>query len=305
MQNIVASSATPTSSGVMERSTAGVSVVIPTWKRTEKLINSLRHILACDPLPAEVIVHVDAGDSETPRALQGQFPSIRVIVSHERMGPGGGRNRLIATANQQLVASFDDDSYPLDADYFAVLQDLFRDFPDASVIAGQINHEGEIVRPRDPSVNWVADFLGCGCAYRRAEFIATGGYVPLPVAYGMEEADLSLRLHDRGGRILFAKRLRVFHATNLAHHRDAAVTKASITNIALLASLRYPASFWWLGSAQVLNRIAWLLRNRRWRGVASGILGIPGHLRRYRQYRQPVSPKTLSGYLALRRLPQA
>ena len=280
---------------------AKVSAVIPTWNRVEKLFVSMRLILDCDPPPAELIVHVDAGDTQTAAAVRKHFPDVKLLESSSQIGPGGGRNRLLATAGYELVASFDDDSYPLDRDYFRVLDDLFARFPEAAVVGARVIHEGEAVIPRGASSYRVADFVGCACAYRREAFLATKGYVPLPVAYGMEEVDLSLRLHDRGWAILKTDALRVFHATSRHHHANAVVTRASIANMALLTFLRYPVRYWWIGVGQVFNRVVWLLRHRRWTGLIGGLVCIPTHLYHHRSHRGLVAAKALRNYLALRR----
>src|SRR6266704_1175598 len=130
---------------------AKISVVIPTWNRREKLLVCLGLILDCDPPPAELIVHVDAGDTQTAAAVRQHFPAVRLLESSERMGPGGGRNRLLAAASNELIASFDDDSYPIDQDYFRVLLELFGCFSQAAVIAAEVIHEGEAVLPRGKS----------------------------------------------------------------------------------------------------------------------------------------------------------
>ena len=280
---------------------ANISVVIPTCYRVDKLVTSLQRILACEPPPSELIVHVDAGDAETARCVRSAFASVQLIESVEPVGPGGGRNRLIAAASCPFVASFDDDSYPIDSDYFACLERTFDRFPEAGVVAVQIFHEDEVVQPRATAAAWVADFVGCGCAYRRDAFKATSGYVPLRIAYGMEEVDLSLRLQECGWRVLKTEALRVFHATRRQNQACSPVIRASIANLALLAFLRYPARYWWIGIGQVLNRIVWLIRKRRWSGILDGIAGIPMHLWRYRRFRALVTASTLLSYLALRR----
>jgi GT2 family glycosyltransferase len=150
---------------------------------------------------------------------------------------------------------------------------------------------------------WGADFSGGACAYRRQRYLGVGGYVPLPDAYNMEEVDFALRLHGQGGKVLGTPWLRVFHDTDLARHADPVVTSASISNLALLTFLRYPMSLWPVGVGQVLNRISWLVRHGRRRGVAHGLASIPQRLWAYRAYRQPVSPTVLRSYLALRRQP--
>jgi GT2 family glycosyltransferase len=121
----------------------------------------------------------------------------------------------------------------------------------------------------------------------------------------MEEADFAIRLHARGGRILTSSWLRVFHDTDLARHNDPTVTASSIANLALLAYLRYPASLWWVGFAQCMNRIVWLLRHRRWRGVLAGVRMIPSHLHAHQLYRKQIVADRIRSYFSLRRTPIA
>ncbi len=285
------------------RPTADVTAIVTAYKRTEEALNTLRILEACDPAPAEILVHVDGGEHDCAERIRTAFPIAGVIVSDERVGPGGGRNKLIAAARHPIVASFDDDSYPLDRDFFARLEQLFGEFPDASIVDASVYQLYQPVEPDADRSEWVADFSGGGCAYRRAGFLETGGYVPLTAAYGMEEVDVGLRLHARGGRVLRSRRLRVFHNTDLARHADPIVTAASIANIALLAYLRYPRWLWGVAAGQCLKRIAWLVRHRRVGGVVTGLRSIPATIGRHRRQRNPVSTQALRSYWALRRHP--
>src|ERR1700724_2980001 len=152
---------------------APVSVVIPTFNRSHKLIVTIQSLLNCNPQPAEIIVHVDGGDDRTASILRSKYRSVRIIESAHRVGPGGGRNALIATASNEFVASFDDDSYPLDSDYFYTLVKYFDQYANVAVIAAVIVYEGESVSSSTIAASWVADFVGCGCAYRRSAFLST------------------------------------------------------------------------------------------------------------------------------------
>jgi GT2 family glycosyltransferase len=282
---------------------APVSVVIPTYGRFAQLAGTLHRLMACSPPPAEILVHVDHGDGETEEGLRRDFPRVRLFTSDRRMGPGGGRNKLVEAAANDIVASFDDDSYPLDGDYFSRLLESFAARPDAAVIASRIFHRGEPVEEGRREIGLTVHFVGCGVAYRRGEYLATGGYVPLAVAYGMEEVDLGLRLTDARRPIYLSNWLRVFHDTDLAHHASARVTSGSIANIALLVFLRYPPSYWPYGFLQLANRVAWLLRVRRFAGIGSGLARIPGHLWEHRALRRPVSRPGLARFLRMRRHP--
>ena len=280
-----------------------ISAIVTAHKRVEQTLETLKIILDCDPKPAEVIVHVDQNQTDCADAIREKFSDVHVLVSEEQLGPGGARNKLLNAATYDLVASFDDDSYPLDPSYFSRAQTVSNKFPDASIICAALYHQGEVVAPDNQSAEWCADFTGGACLYDRRAFLATGGYVPLPIAYGMEEVDLALRLHSQGGRILKTGWLRVFHDTNLERHADPEVTSRSIANLALLAYLRYPPSLWPLGVAQCANRILWLMRHKRFRGIGVGIKMIPRHLRVHQAYKMRLNQKHIKSYLALRRAP--
>lgn len=283
----------------------GISAIVTAFERVDQTLATLRVIQSCVPAPDEILVHVDANRVECEHAIHEAFPNVRMLRSESQVGPGGGRNKLVAAARCEFVASFDDDSYPIDSDYFARVLSVFEQFPEALVICGAVYHLGESIGLDTRSAQWTADFSGAACIYRREAFLETGGYVPLPIAYGMEEVDLAIRLHSKGGKILTTPWLRVFHNTDLKHHEDPRVTAGSIANLALLAYLRYPVSLWAVGAGQCANRLLWLLRHGRHRGILRGITMIPAHLRANRRYRLPLSKPAVRSYLALRRAPIA
>jgi GT2 family glycosyltransferase len=280
-----------------------ISAIVTAYERIDQTLATLRVIQSCVPPPDEILVHVDANQVECEKAIRNAFPTVQILRSDEQIGPGGGRNKLLNAAQFEFVASFDDDSYPIDADYFARALELCNRFPDASVICATLYHTGEPIGLDERSAQWTADFSGGACIFRREAFLEAGGYVPLPVAYGMEEVDLAIRLHSRGGKILSTPWLRVFHNTDLRRHGDPSVTAGSIANLALLTYLRYPVSLWIVGAGQCANRLLWLLRHGRRRGIWKGLTMIPAHLRNHHRYRLPLSKRAVRSYLALRRAP--
>lgn len=280
-----------------------ISAIITAFERIEQTLATLRVIKNCVPPPDEVLVHVDANQFACESAIRDAFPGVRILRSNEQIGPGGGRNKLIEAAQSDFVASFDDDSYPVDSDYFARALRVFEKFPEASVVCAALYHAGESIGLDERSAQWTADFSGGACIYRREVFLEAGGYVPLPVAYGMEEVDLAIRMHAQGGKILTTPWLRVFHNTDLKRHGDPRVTAGSIANLALLAYLRYPISLWGIGVGQCANRLLWLLRHGRTRGIVKGVTMIPGHVWENHRYRAPVSRTVVRSYLTLRKTP--
>lgn len=282
---------------------APVGAIVTAYRRADETLRTLKTITACVPPPAEVIVHVDGGAEHLAQAIRAAFPGVRVILSQTNIGPGGARNLLVEAIAQPYVASFDDDSFPMDSDFFQRVTELFEAFPEAWVIGGHVFHVHQRIEPPIAVAEWGADFSGGGCAYRRDRFLAVGGYVPLADAYNMEEVDFALRLHAKGGKVLGTAWLRVFHDTDLARHANPEVTAASIANLALLAFLRYPIHLWTIGLAQCANRIQWLLRNGRQRGILTGLFEIPIRLWRHRDRRRPLPAAAVRSYFALRRHP--
>jgi hypothetical protein len=283
--------------------TVPITAIVTAHKRIGQTLETLKRIQACKPRPDEVLVHVDGNQAACAEAIRQAFPDLKILTSTESIGPGGGRNKLIREARNELVASSDDDSFPLDADYFDRVMTLFTRFPMASVLAATIYHQDETVAVAREETQMVADFIGCGCAYRRSAFLKTSGYVPLPLAYGMEEVDLALRLLADENHILHSSWLRVFHDTRLQHHRDPEIVAASIANLALLTFLRYPVSLWPLGAAQCLNRIRWLVTHGRFKGVLRGVWMIPAYLWSKRRLRHPLCRETVQSFVKLRRHP--
>lgn len=265
-------------------------------------MDTIRRIKGCRPSPDEVLVHVDGNEAACTDAVRAAFPNLTVLVSETSVGPGGGRNKLVAAAANELVASFDDDSYPVDSDYFARITAVAAAYPESAIYSASIFHRGEMTPTLAGDPVAASSFGSGGAVFRRSAFLESGGFVPLPIAYGMEEEDLVLRLLDRGHSIIKCPSLRVFHDTALNHHGSAMVTSGVLSNIALLVALRYPPRYWPYGVAQVANRIVWCARNRRFSGIVTGLFRIPRHIWCHRHLRMPVSIRAIEVRNALRRL---
>ncbi len=279
---------------------APVAVVIPTYNRGTAVIAVLEKVLACDPLPAEIWVHIDQNDGVLEQDLQQRFPDVRILASNGRLGPGGGRHRCLMACGVPYAVSLDDDSWPVDADFFAAIEPLFASQPSAAIFGASIWHRSEPEIRRSRLVRRVASYVGCGHAIRVAAYRDIRGYLPRPTAYAIEEGDVGLQLFVKGWQVFAAEQLRVYHDTDRTHHDAAEITASTITNLALLAFLHYPAIDLGRGVAQVANRVAYCLRRGRTRGVASGLAGIATACFRHRSLRAPVQHDELMEYLRLR-----
>ncbi len=278
-----------------------VSIIIPSYCRTELLENTLRKLWAVRSSFSEVLVHLDYGDKESAKMLKKHFANeLRWVCATSPKGPGGGRNTLIAMAYTPWVVSFDDDSWPENPDFFEGLGRAIAENPKAGVLAFPINVRGQKPSRWPEVIQQASCFENCGCAIRREAFLQTDGFLPLRHAYGMEEADVSLQLLDKGWQILNVPDLWVYHETGMEHHASPAVNAAQITNTALLAFLRYPIKFLSLGILQVFNRVKYAISVGRVRGILKGLWDIPRACWKYRKERQPVRSDTIALARSLR-----
>lgn len=276
-----------------------VAAIITAFNRPAETLATLNRLAECAPLPAEIWVHVDNRGEELATVIHERFPEVRLLVSDRRVGPGGGRNKLLQSAGENLVASFDDDSFPADVDFFARVIAAAANHPNAAILAADIM-DGTSRSPAASCSSRVSSFVGCGCVYRRDVFMSTDGYVPLPLAFGMEEVDLALRLHALGRQIIHDPCLRVVHNLSLVNRGSDAVAAAMVSNVALLAFLRYPPLLWPLGIMQCIRKAVELLSHGLWRGTLCGLAGIPRHLWRYRKHRSSLTAAQVLSFQRLR-----
>jgi glycosyltransferase involved in cell wall biosynthesis len=224
-----------------------LTVVIPCYQGEARLKKSLQHLLRCDPLPQELIIHCDGGWTLSEEIELPEGMVVRVLSSTEHVGPGGGRGRGIKEAQHEIVASFDDDSWPLDADYFAHAVQVMEAFPKAVVMSPAVFVEETPVAPVLSEVNEVRCFEGSASITRRSLYLQLPGYLPVPQAYGIEEADIALQAHAADMLILACPWMRAWHDRPQADHLHAELSW--IKNEVLLGYLRFPVAAqpwaWW------------------------------------------------------------
>src|SRR5262245_2128808 len=113
----------------MVETSVPISAVVTAFQRVARTLATLHELEACRPAPDEILVHVYGNQTTCAKAVRQSFPHVTLMMSDTSVGPGGGRNKLIAAARNELIASFDDDSYPIDTDYFSRARLLAEAFP--------------------------------------------------------------------------------------------------------------------------------------------------------------------------------
>lgn len=280
---------------------SAISVIIPTYGRGTRVLATIERILQCEPAPCEVLLHVDQSDGMLEETVSSRFPGVTILSSLSRLGPGGGRHRCLLSCKSEFAAVFDDDSLPVDSNYFTRAEEVLRAHPEAAVIAATIWHRHQNEVPLSVHLSQRVDFTGCGHVIRVAAYRQVRGYLPIPIAYGMEESDLALQLFALGWKIYWSGELRVFHDTELRHHESPEVTAESIANVALFGFLHYPIRFWPRGLLQVANKICDCIQRGRTNGVISGLTKVARLCWFFKGYRAPLPADVVGEFLRSRR----
>lgn len=251
----------------------------------------------CDPLPSEILVHLDQPPPGATSTLKMKHPSVRFLESEESRGPGGARNLLVEAATNKWVVNFDDDSRPVGRDFFGQVWESVSTYPEAAVISYSN-------QPSDwalPYAQIVAIHSGYACVFNRTWFVRVGGFVPLPFAYCMEEVDFGLRVHASGGLIIHQPAIQVVHDM-IERPIEKSFQARALANTGLFLFLRYPLVLWPLAALQFLRRVCWLSRICA-AAIGAGLLITPRHLWKHRCQRQVQSALRVLSFLHLQRNP--
>lgn len=212
--------------------TTTVSVVIITYARPQYVEQCLTHLNELRTPPHEIIVVDASPDDRTARLLEDGFP--RVTLLRNELGPGTmpeSRQIGFAASTGDVVAFIDDDAF-VDPDW---LEELTRPYEDPAVVAvggralngidgeeteglgdiGRLLPNGRLTGnfAADPGRTIEVDhLLGANMSFRRSALEAIGGIRGnYPGTCLCEESDISLRLGQAGGTLIFAPRAIVRH----------------------------------------------------------------------------------------------
>ncbi|NOX43676.1 MAG: glycosyltransferase family 2 protein [Gammaproteobacteria bacterium] len=110
------------------------SVIIPSYNRCYVLPQAIDSVLLQNYPALEIIVIDDGSNDDTAQMMAQKYPNVRYLYQ-ENQGPAAARNRGIQAAKGNIIAFLDSDDIWL-AGKIALEQRLFRDFPNADMLAG-------------------------------------------------------------------------------------------------------------------------------------------------------------------------
>jgi len=200
-------------SGIAVSSTVPLSVVIPTYRREQVLLNTIQYLLNLQPPPAEIIVVDQTGDHEVSTHAQlnqwGKNKEIRWVRLEEPSIPKA-MNQGLLLARNDIVLFLDDDIIPS--------ENLITAHASAHGAEGVGVVAGKVIQPWDTGTQpagkkfgfasdtkqFIHEFMGGNFSVKRSLAIGLGGFDEnfVHVAYRFE-AEFSERLLTGGYKILF------------------------------------------------------------------------------------------------------
>lgn len=118
---------------------ADISVVVTSWNRRERLMETLAAALGQEGPIREVLLVDNASTDGSVDAVRSRFPQVRVLQMDENRGPTVARNAGFRAARGDLVLFLDDDVAPR-PDCASALARAFEEHPDALLAMPWIYH---------------------------------------------------------------------------------------------------------------------------------------------------------------------
>ena len=225
-----------------------ISVVIPAYNAERSIEATLRALSSqAFEAPFEVIV-VDDGSTDRTAEIVARHPEVR-LIRQPNEGPSVARNRGVAEARGEIVVFTDADCVPT-PDFLAQITAPFADPGIAGAKGAYLSKQRELTA-RFVQIEYeekyarmakfdTIDFIDTyAAAFRKADFLAVGGFDPLFRTACVEDQEFSFRMHAAGKKMLFVPQARVFH-THADRVAGYARKKFKIGYFKVIVIRRYP-----------------------------------------------------------------
>lgn len=207
------------------------SVMITTRNRCADLRRTGERLLKLNPQPLEILICADGCIDDTMAMLSCDFPMFTILENSPAQGSVPSRDRLLRLAKGDMVVSLDDDSYPVNNDFFARLGPILEAHPEAAVITfPELRDDGVFASPsKTPSApgHYVSAYPNCAAAMRREFYLRQPGFLKF-FTHMYEETDYALQCYSSNAAVWFEPSLVVrHHLSNVQrqpvrrHHQNA------------------------------------------------------------------------------------
>jgi glycosyltransferase involved in cell wall biosynthesis len=190
------------------------SVMITTRNRCADLRRTGERLLSLNPQPMEILVCADGCTDDTVAMLLRDFPTFTVWENSPAQGSVSSRDRLMRLAKGDVVVSLDDDSYPVNNDFFAQLAPIMEAHPEVAVITFPELRDGDVFaspgKTFSAAGHYVSAYPNCAAAMRREFYLNQPGF-PKFFIHMYEETDYALQCYAGSAAVWFEPSLVIRH----------------------------------------------------------------------------------------------
>ena len=209
---------------------ARIGIVVLTHDRREEALRTLEHLPHRDDIPITVVDN--ASSDGTADAVRARYPAVTIVRLDHNAG-AAGRNAGVFACRARYIAFCDDDTWWNVATLENAAAVLDR-HPSLAVVTARVlvgdDAREDLASTRmaaSPFPNTLAvegrevlGFLAGACMFRRAAFVAAGGYEPR-LFIGREERLLAIDLLASGWRMAYVPAAIVHHHPSRFRNRRA------------------------------------------------------------------------------------
>lgn len=271
-----------------------LGVSIATHNRQDDLRRTLDALRKLDPQPDEIWVCMDGCRDGTKVMLRNEYPWIKTLENNPSLGSIGSRDRIIRSAESELILSLDDDSYPMDVDFVARVKTLFEQDPYLGILyfPQRSDEFPESLNQEDfGRAQWIGSYANSGAVFRRDLYLRLPGY-PQFFFHMYEEPDFALQVIAAGRQVIYYPELLIRHHYSSVQRNEIRIHHRHSRNEFWSVLMRCPMP--WLPLISIYKLVSqfryachrggkWVYREPLWWFKA--LAGIPTALRN----RKPVS----------------
>ena len=162
-------------------------------------------VAALSPQPDELLICADGCDDGTAQYVREHFPHAKLIEHAQPHGSIRSRIELMHTASSDIVISLDDDSYPSDSAFVALVRTLFAAKPHVAVASfPQRTDEfpGTLSVQDFGRSRYVGNYVNAAAAFRRSVFLQLEGWPP-EFEHAYDESDYTLQCLASGYAVYY------------------------------------------------------------------------------------------------------
>lgn len=189
-----------------------IDIIVPTYNRAEDIKKFVSEIEK-QTYPHFKVYIIDDCSPEPIAHLIPQEDKFEYIRLDKNGGQTVARNYALSISKAEIVVFMDDDAWFEDENALFKVESYFSSEKSISGLMFNIKEPNRLRLEDSQKLidgQEIGSFIACGCAFKKADLKAIGGFSTFLHSYG-EETDICLKLIGQGNKLFFAKNVRLFH----------------------------------------------------------------------------------------------